>query len=123
MIFKTHFQRKFVCRSADFNYGNLQCRLSEYDRRTLVDGEAVTSLVSAPGVDYFENLCLSSKSNKVHKHFPFRFVMRLHTFYQVLNSFHSNEMIHKLNDYFFVKIIEMAAGVHRCFRSDGSGMN
>ena len=38
-----------------------QCRLSDYDRRTLKDGFRVGELVSVQGVDYFENLCLQSE--------------------------------------------------------------
>lgn len=40
---------------------SLQCRLSDYDRRTLKDGFRVGELVSVQGVDYFENLCLQSE--------------------------------------------------------------
>ena len=36
----------------------LQCRLSDYDRRTPVDDFKPIELVDAPGIDYFENLCL-----------------------------------------------------------------
>lgn len=51
-----------MCRSAEYNYVTLQCRLSDYDRRTLEDGglPQAISLVEAQGVDYFENLCLSN---------------------------------------------------------------
>jgi len=38
----------------------LQCRLSDYDRRTIDPTAKVVDLVEAAGVDYFENLCLSS---------------------------------------------------------------
>ena len=48
----------FVCRSAEYNYVTLQCRLSDYDRRTLQDNQII-NLVDAQGVDYFENLCLT----------------------------------------------------------------
>ena len=50
-----------MCRSAEYNYVTLQCRLSDYDRRTLEDNNVqAVSLVEAQGVDYFENLCLSN---------------------------------------------------------------
>ena len=39
----------------------LQCRLSDYDRRTLKDGFRVGEVVPVQGVDYFENLCLQSE--------------------------------------------------------------
>ena len=38
----------------------LQCRLSDYDRRTLSDNVQSVGLVEAQGVDFFENLCLSN---------------------------------------------------------------
>ena len=47
-------QRRFTCRSAEYNYVTLQCQLSEEDRRTAPD----SAFVDATGVDYFENLCL-----------------------------------------------------------------
>lgn len=53
-----NLQRNFVCRSAEYNYVTLQCRLSDYDRRTLEDSRQSINLVEAQGVDYFENLCL-----------------------------------------------------------------
>jgi len=54
-------ERNFVCRSAEYNYVTLQCRLSDYDRRTLEDNNVqAVSLVEAQGVDYFENLCLTN---------------------------------------------------------------
>ena len=52
-------QRNFVCRSAEYNYVTLQCRLSDYDRRTVQDNLQPVTLVEAQGVDYFENLCLT----------------------------------------------------------------
>ncbi len=60
------FQRNFMCRSAEYNYVTLQCRLSDYDRRTAEANLQPVELVEAAGVDYFENLCLSSewKTNK-----------------------------------------------------------
>ncbi len=54
-------QRNFICRSAEYNYVTLQCRLSDYDRRTAEASLQPVELVEAPGVDYFENLCLSSE--------------------------------------------------------------
>jgi len=47
-------QRRFKCRSAEYNYVTLQCHLSEEDRRTA----PASAFVDATGVDYFENLCL-----------------------------------------------------------------
>jgi len=55
-----NFQRNFICRSAEYNYVTLQCRLSDYDRRTVDPAANPVDLVEAAGVDYFENLCLSS---------------------------------------------------------------
>ena len=37
----------------------LQCRLSDYDRRTLTDNLQSVETIEAQGVDYFENLCLN----------------------------------------------------------------
>jgi len=51
-------EENFVCRSVEYNYVTLQCRLSDYDRRTPVDDFKPIELVDAPGIDYFENLCL-----------------------------------------------------------------
>lgn len=48
-------EHRFTCRSAEYNYQTLQCQLSDSDRRTV--GQYV-QLTDAPGVDYFENLCL-----------------------------------------------------------------
>ena len=50
-----------MCRSAEYNYVTLQCRLSDYDRRSVTDNFKSVQLIEAQGVDYFENLCLSSK--------------------------------------------------------------
>jgi len=55
-------ERNFVCRSAEYNYVTLQCRLSDYDRRTVQDNLQPVTLVEAQGVDYFENLCLSHEN-------------------------------------------------------------
>lgn len=52
------FQRRFTCRSAEYNYVTLQCHLSEEDRRTAPE----SSFVDATGVDYFENLCLQGNT-------------------------------------------------------------
>ena len=54
-------EKNFTCRSAEYNYVTLQCRLSDSDRRTLIDGFQSVELKPAQGVDYFENLCMSSK--------------------------------------------------------------
>ena len=55
-----------MCRSAEYNYVTLQCRLSDHDRRYVdKDGLNQVSLVEAQGVDYFENLCLTSKAKSV----------------------------------------------------------
>jgi hypothetical protein len=40
----------------------LQCRLSDYDRRTPIDDFKPIELVDAQGIDYFENLCLVSET-------------------------------------------------------------
>lgn len=53
-------ERNFICRSAEYNYVTLQCRLSDYDRRTVQDNFQPVVLVDAQGVDYFENLCLTN---------------------------------------------------------------
>ncbi len=58
-----YLQGNFVCRSAEYNYVTLQCRLSDIDRRTMRDGFLVAELSAAPGVDYFENLCLQGQFN------------------------------------------------------------
>ncbi len=51
-------QKRFVCRSAEYNYESLQCLLSQHDRRAV---DERVEFVEAQGVDYFENLCLKSK--------------------------------------------------------------
>jgi len=51
-------ENNFICRSVEYNYVTLQCRLSDYDRRTPVDDFKPLELVDAQGIDYFENLCL-----------------------------------------------------------------
>jgi hypothetical protein len=51
-------ERRFTCRSAEYNYVTLQCHLSEEDRRTAPD----SAFVDATGVDYFENLCLQGNT-------------------------------------------------------------
>lgn len=50
-------ERRFVCRSAEYNYITTKCHLSEHDRRSVDDS---VELIDAQGVDYFENLCLKS---------------------------------------------------------------
>jgi len=40
----------------------LQCRLSDFDRRTTQDNSQPIGLVEAQGVDFFENLCLSGEN-------------------------------------------------------------
>lgn len=50
-------QKRFVCRSVEYDYNNMKCVLSDSDRRTT--GQFV-QLVDAQGTDYFENLCLKS---------------------------------------------------------------
>ncbi|XP_059480335.1 uncharacterized protein LOC132199546 [Neocloeon triangulifer] len=51
-------EKRFICRSAEYNYASLQCHLSDTDRRTAGTGP-LSQLVDSPGVDYFENLCLN----------------------------------------------------------------
>ncbi|XP_063872644.1 uncharacterized protein LOC135107016 isoform X1 [Scylla paramamosain] len=53
-------ERRFVCRSAEYDYVTLQCQLSQYDRRSAVEG---LEMVDREGVDYFENLCLSASDS------------------------------------------------------------
>ncbi|KAG4077614.1 hypothetical protein HA402_008874 [Bradysia odoriphaga] len=48
-------EKRFVCRSVEYDYNNMKCVLSDSDRRTT--GQFV-QLVDAQGTDYFENLCL-----------------------------------------------------------------
>lgn len=50
-------EKRFVCRSAEYNYITTKCHLSEHDRRSVDDS---IELVDAQGVDYFENLCLKA---------------------------------------------------------------
>ncbi|EFX88231.1 hypothetical protein DAPPUDRAFT_305719 [Daphnia pulex] len=50
-------EKRFVCRSAEYNYITTKCHLSEHDRRSVEDS---IELVDAQGVDYFENLCLKA---------------------------------------------------------------
>ncbi|TRY63939.1 hypothetical protein TCAL_10951 [Tigriopus californicus] len=54
--------KNFICRSAEYNYVTLQCRLSDYDRRTVKEGLQAAELTPAQGVDYFENLCLQGNT-------------------------------------------------------------
>ncbi|KAK7069196.1 hypothetical protein SK128_022259 [Halocaridina rubra] len=51
-------ERRFTCRSAEYNYVTLQCHLSEHDRRSVSEN---VEMVDVQGVDYFENLCLGCK--------------------------------------------------------------
>lgn len=44
-------QKKFPCRSAEYEYGSMRCSLSDSDRRT---GQHFVQLVDTPGTDYFE---------------------------------------------------------------------
>lgn len=53
-------EKNFICRSAEYNYVTLQCRLSDYDRRSVSENFKAVQLIEAQGVDYFENLCLTS---------------------------------------------------------------
>ncbi|XP_068200882.1 uncharacterized protein tyn [Palaemon carinicauda] len=53
-------ERRFVCRSAEYNYVTLQCHLSEHDRRSVTES---VEMVDVQGVDYFENLCLGSSES------------------------------------------------------------
>lgn len=62
----TLFQENFVCRSAEYNYVTLQCKLSDVDRRTVRNDfpqfdSSQFALTRQDGVDYFENLCLQSE--------------------------------------------------------------
>jgi len=56
-------ENNFVCRSVEYNYVTLQCRLSDYDRRTPVDDFKPIELTDAQGIDYFENLCLEAENS------------------------------------------------------------
>ena len=55
----------------------LQCRLSDYDRRTLTDNLQSVGVIEAQGVDYFENLCLTNDDAcaKERSYQPTRFGM------------------------------------------------
>merc|ERR1719288_17830 len=55
-------EQNFVCRSVEYNYVTLQCRLSDFDRRTPLDDFKPIELVDSPGIDYFENLCLQTET-------------------------------------------------------------
>ncbi|XP_055840957.1 uncharacterized protein LOC129908488 [Episyrphus balteatus] len=48
-------EKRFVCRSVEYDYNNMKCVLSDSDRRS--SGPFI-QLVDAQGTDYFENLCL-----------------------------------------------------------------
>lgn len=48
-------EKRFICRSVEYDYANMKCVLSDSDRRSA--GTLIT-LTDAPGTDYFENLCL-----------------------------------------------------------------
>ncbi|XP_013774463.1 uncharacterized protein LOC106459393 [Limulus polyphemus] len=50
-------ENRFTCRSVEFNYMNLQCHLSEYDRRS---PGVFIDMIDMEEVDYFENSCLQS---------------------------------------------------------------
>lgn len=58
-------QRRFVCRSVEYNYITTKCHLSEHDRRSV---DEFVELIDAQGVDYFENLCLKSKCKLTFAH-------------------------------------------------------
>ncbi|XP_077287259.1 trynity isoform X2 [Arctopsyche grandis] len=53
-------EKRFTCRSAEYEYSSMRCALSEADRRTGggPGPNAAPRLADAPGTDYFENLCL-----------------------------------------------------------------
>lgn len=53
-------ERRFTCRSAEYNYVTLQCHLSEHDRRSVSES---VEMVDVQGVDFFENLCLGSSDS------------------------------------------------------------
>lgn len=44
-------QKRFPCRSAEYEYGSMRCALSDSDRRT---AQHFVQLVDTPGTDYFE---------------------------------------------------------------------
>ncbi|XP_055644168.1 uncharacterized protein LOC129780191 [Toxorhynchites rutilus septentrionalis] len=48
-------EKRFICRSVEYDYNNMKCVLSDSDRRS---AGPVMQLVDAQGVDFFENLCL-----------------------------------------------------------------
>ncbi|XP_067136518.1 uncharacterized protein tyn [Centruroides vittatus] len=48
---------RFNCRSVEFNYVTLECRISDVDRRSSYEN---IKLSDAQGVDYFENNCLQN---------------------------------------------------------------
>lgn len=50
-------EKRFPCRSAEYEYISLSCTLSDSDRRT---APHFVELTNTPGTDYFENLCLKS---------------------------------------------------------------
>ncbi|XP_049887185.1 uncharacterized protein LOC126381758 [Pectinophora gossypiella] len=50
-------EKRFPCRSAEYEYGSMRCALSDSDRRT---AQHFVQLVDTPGTDYFENLCLKA---------------------------------------------------------------
>lgn len=61
-------EKRFICRSVEYDYNNMKCVLSDSDRRTT--GQFV-QLVDAQGTDYFENLCLKpGQACKNTRNFP-----------------------------------------------------
>ncbi|GBP89807.1 hypothetical protein EVAR_64785_1 [Eumeta japonica] len=50
-------EKRYACRSAEYEYGSMRCALSDSDRRT---AQHFVQLVDTPGTDYFENLCLKA---------------------------------------------------------------
>uniref|UniRef100_A0A1I8NPE1 ZP domain-containing protein n=1 Tax=Stomoxys calcitrans TaxID=35570 RepID=A0A1I8NPE1_STOCA len=48
-------EKRFVCRSVEYDYNSMKCVLSDADRRS---GGQFVQLADAQGTDYFENLCL-----------------------------------------------------------------
>ncbi|KAK8733712.1 hypothetical protein OTU49_006442, partial [Cherax quadricarinatus] len=55
-------ERRFVCRSANYEYARKLCRLSDQDRFS-----APTSFQAAPNVDYLENQCAPKPSGCVYR--------------------------------------------------------
>lgn len=59
-------EKRFICRSVEYDYNNMKCSLSDTDRRS--QGRLI-QLVDVQGTDYFENLCLkpqqACKNNRV----------------------------------------------------------